>query len=147
MSLDFAKFANEGNHFMNELSRDLGMDNDRPRAGRVLRAVMYVLRDRITLSEALDFLAQLPMPLKAVFAENWKYREKPKHIRHYEDFLDEVMKEANRMGEGTIQDHEEAKHFIKTVFEHLHKYVTKGELDDIVTMMPEEIKPLFAMSY
>lgn len=147
MSLDFEKFAHEGNHFVNELSRDLGMENDRARAGRILRAVMYTLRDRITLSEALDMLAQLPMPLKAVFSENWKYRDKPLTIRRLDDFLKHIMDRANEMGDDTIRDEEQAKMFTKTVLEHLNRYVSKGEMDDMVTMMPEEIKPVFAFSY
>ena len=59
--------AHEENQFLSDLSRSPGIKNDRPRAARILRAVIYAFRDRITVFESLDIRAQLMMPLKRFY--------------------------------------------------------------------------------
>jgi uncharacterized protein (DUF2267 family) len=70
MSVDFDRYAQEGNELMNRLAEDLGHPNEVNRVGMMVRAVLHTLRDRISISESLDFMSQLPTALKGVYVED-----------------------------------------------------------------------------
>jgi uncharacterized protein (DUF2267 family) len=140
MSFNIDKFAKEGRTFINELNDQLGHPGEDEASSRLLRSVLHVLRDRITISENLDVLAQLPMFLKAVYVEQWKYREKPLKFDTMEDFKERVKKEQSRMGERDFQWSEPTEELIINIFIALRRYFSDGQLKHIFDQMPKEIK-------
>lgn len=86
MGLNFNKYAQEGNEFLKELAVELGHPEEINRTAIILRSVLHLFRDRITISESFDFLSQLPMFLKGIYVENWKYSEKPLRIKNLTEF-------------------------------------------------------------
>ena len=89
MAINFDKFAQEGNLFLKELAQQLGHPQEHARTGIILRAVLHTLRERITISESFNMLAQLPMFLKGIYVDNWKYSEKPVRINTKGEFFEE----------------------------------------------------------
>jgi uncharacterized protein (DUF2267 family) len=79
MAINFNKYAEEGNLFVKNLAKSFGHPDEIGPTGIVLRAVLHTLRDRITISESLSLIAQLPMFLKAVYVDTWKFRESIHH--------------------------------------------------------------------
>jgi uncharacterized protein (DUF2267 family) len=144
MGLNFDKFAQEGNAFMNNLCDKLGHPEDRSTGSIVLRSVLHCLRDRITIPQSFHLIAQLPMFLKAVYVENWKYHEKPEKVRTLDDFKDMVKLEQMKYGESRFEWPESTEEIIATVFNCLGKYISDGEAEKIMNELPEEIRELFA---
>ncbi len=142
MTLHFDKYAQEANEFMNKLAKDLGHPDERNRAGMILRAVMHTLRDRITISESFNVLAQLPMFLKAVYVENWKYSERPATYSKIEDFKNEVKKQQELYGEQDFNWQKSTEEIIHIVMDHLKQYISQGEIEDIMAQLPEELEEL-----
>jgi len=97
--LNFDKFAQEGHLFINNLSEELDHPDEIGREGIIARSVIHSLRDRITISESFDVIAQLPMFLKAIYVDNWKYLEKPMKFDTVEDFCKEVERRQELQGE------------------------------------------------
>lgn len=143
MAFNFDQYAQEGKAFLRELAANLGHPEDEQTTARILRAVLHTFRDRITISENLDVLAQLPMFLKSVYVEQWKYRETPLKLRTLEDFKDAVKAEQARLGEQQFQWKEPTEEIIKTTFLSLKKFLTEGEAADVLSQMPKEIQELF----
>jgi len=143
MALNFNKYAEEGNRFVNNLAEELGHPEEISRTGIVLRAVMHSLRERITVSESLHFLSQLPMFLKAIYVDEWKYREKPLDLNTVEDFKEEVKLHQMQYGEQEFNWSKSTEEIIKTVFAALNTYVSEGEFEDIIAQMPKDLKELF----
>ncbi|MFP4064986.1 MAG: DUF2267 domain-containing protein [Bacteroidales bacterium] len=144
MALNFEKFAKEGNEFINKLANRLGHPEERGRTSIVLRAVLHSLRERITISESLNMLSQLPMSLKAVYVDNWKYREKPLDLNTRKEFIDEVEKHQEQYGEQEFSWKMSTEEIIQTVFSVLvDNYISKGEFEDIIAQLPKELKELF----
>ena len=56
--------------WLGALCDKLGIDN-RAEAYRSLRAFLHLLRNRVTVDEAANFAAQLPLLLRGVFYEEW----------------------------------------------------------------------------
>jgi len=57
--------------WINELDERLGWNN-KPRAYRLLKAVLHTLRDRLQINELADLAAQLPALLRGAYYEQWR---------------------------------------------------------------------------
>lgn len=143
MAFNFEKYANEGKAFLRKLATDLGHPEDEQSAARVLRAVLHTFRDRITMSESLDVLAQLPMFLKGVYVEQWKYREAPLKFRNMDDFKDAVKAEQERLGEQQFSWNESTEEIIRITFLSLKEYLTEGQAAHVLSQMPKDIQEIF----
>jgi uncharacterized protein (DUF2267 family) len=122
MPLNFDKYAAKGNEFINALETELE-NKGRDHAARVLRSVFRALRNRLSVNESMQFAAQLPMALKAVYIDGWKPGKKQKRIQTMDDFANEVI-------------HEDGL----TVMRTLSNYVSAGEMKDISSVFPISMK-------
>lgn len=146
MAINFDKYAQEGNLFLKNLAEELGHPEERGRTSIVLRAVLHTLRDRLTVSESLHLLSQLPMFLKAVYVDNWKYSEKPESYTSIRDFTDAVEKHQAQYGEQEFNWNKSTEEIVKIVFKKLGAYISEGEFQDIKAQMPKGLVELFSSS-
>ncbi len=142
MALNFEKYAQEGNTFVHNLAKDLDHPDEIGRTGMILRAVLHSLRERITISESLHLLSQLPMFLKAIYVDNWKYREKPLRLNTKQDFISEVEEHQKQFGEQEFNWKKSTEEIIRIVFKSLDTYVSQGEFQDITDQLPKDLKDL-----
>ena len=142
MSINFNKYAEEGNAFINHLAKNLGHPEETGRTGIILRAVLHALRERITIPESFNLLSQLPMFIKVIYVENWKYSEHPVKFNK-DEFLDEVKRHQDQLGENEFPWEESTEEIVKTVINELRSFVSKGEIDDILAQLPEDFRELF----
>lgn len=146
MAISFDKFAQEGNRFINNLATRLDHPDETTRTGILLRAVLHTLRDRLTISEAMDMLAQLPMFMKGIYADNWTYRERPTGIRTLEEFTEEVKRHQNMYGENRFDWEMPTKDMVHIVLSELSQYISEGETRHILSQLPEDIRQLIEES-
>ncbi len=120
--------------WLQEVQELMGLD-DEQRAFRVMRAVLQALRDRLTVEEAAQFAAQLPMLLQGVYYHGWTPSGKPLKIRSRQEFLD-------RVAEGLMREHD-PEEACRTVFRVLEDKMTGGEIEDVKRILPEAIRDLW----
>jgi uncharacterized protein (DUF2267 family) len=145
MSLHFEKHAAKGNEFVNRLAARLGDEENRDRAGRVLRCVLHALRERLTVAESFQLLAQLPMVIKALYIEGWQPGRYHPKIKTLHELSEEVMRLD---GISTWRDFSgvpDAIEGIEAVIKTIADYVTAGELHDIIAVLPEDMKESFTV--
>jgi len=120
--------------WLQDVQEQMELD-DEQRAFRVMRAVLQTLRDRLTVEEAAQFAAQLPMLLQGVYYHGWTPAGKPAKIRSRAEFLDKVA-------EGLLRQHdpEEACH---VVFRVLERRMPGGEIEDVKRILPASIRDLW----
>ena len=58
------------NVWLKELAQELGWE-DRERVYHALRSVLHALRNRLTVDEAADLGAQLPLLIRGLYYEGW----------------------------------------------------------------------------
>ncbi|GAB3531384.1 hypothetical protein GCM10027443_13510 [Pontibacter brevis] len=144
MAINFDKFAQEGKEYLNTLAADLGHPEEKGQTAILLRAVLHTLRERITISESLNLLEQLPMFLKGIYVEQWKYREKPLKFDSIEEFKNAVKQEQAKIGERQFDWGQSTEDLIKMVLTSLGtRYLSEGQLEHIAKQVPEEIRDLF----
>lgn len=120
--------------------RDMGSElgEDRSAAYRALRAVLHVLRDRLTVDEAAQLAAQLPLLVRGIFYEGWDPSRTPARYRDAREFLDRVAREAQLAGDT------EASYAVAATARVLSAHVSRGEFDDLLGVLPGDVRALFA---
>ncbi|MBE0423099.1 MAG: DUF2267 domain-containing protein [Lutibacter sp.] len=141
MALNFNQFAKEGNAFLKEFAKNINMPNDTDKAGRILSSILHGLREVITTEESLQLISQFPMFLKAVYVNKWSTRKKVR-VKTMTDFID-LIRELNGVTSlNDFESEEVAENYINSTFMMLRKYVSLGELEDIRTVLPKELKSI-----
>ncbi len=146
MALNFNKYVQKAEAFINEVAVEIGDPDDKVRAARILRAVLHAFRDRVTPVESLQLISQLPMLIKAIYVDGWKISNEGRHMRHLIDFI-----EAVRESDGIDNNYDfvtdyEVKEAIQAVFRVIKNHVSEGEIHDIIAVLPAELKSVMAMA-
>ena len=138
MSTHLDKYAAKGNEFIKLVAT--GLEIPRDMAERVTRAVFHALRNCLSHEESFQLMAQLPMVLKGVYVDGWKYSRAFQRLKNLEDFLDEVRKEDGKMAGYDFGNNQRATEAVAAVFNAMQFFVSEGEMSDISGMMPREIQ-------
>ena len=142
--MNFELYLAHGQAFIREVAQELQAPGDLRSAGRVTRAVLHTLRDRLTPQEAVDLAAQLPVLLKGIFFDGWRLARSPdKTIRSVEDFVD-VMRLEDQRDEIDFPSDVVAVMAAQAVFRVLKRHVSAGEVDDVTGQLPKRLKHLWA---
>ncbi|MCR4283374.1 MAG: DUF2267 domain-containing protein [Bauldia sp.] len=122
--------------WINEVDEKLGWDN-KPRAYRLLKAVLHAVRDHLQVNEAVDLGAQLPTFLRGVYYDQWRPAKTPVKDRHLDSFLAVI---DNAFRPDPIDDTAEAA---AVVFAVMSGKVTWGEIDEVRKSLPAAIRALW----
>ena len=125
------------NAWLNELMEDLAWQDNRHWAYLALRTGLHILRDHLTVEEATDLGAQLPMLIRGFYYEGWTLTGKPIKERNKEDFLDHI-RQAFRHDERINPEQ-----VIRAVFRLLSRRVTEGEISDVKQLLPASLRKLW----
>ena len=124
------------NKWLKELAEELGW-SDRQRVYHALGAVLHALRDRLTVAEAVDLGAQLPMIVRGLYYEGWKPAARSPKDRKKEQFLAHIAAafpdSPQVFPEGVAW----------AVFKLLESHVSAGEIGDVLHVLPTELRGLW----
>lgn len=128
--------AHATNLWINELNAKLGWDHEQ-RAYRLLRSVMHVMRDHLSVDEAAQWAAQLPVLIRGVFYDGWDPSKTPVHMREPGAFIDAVQRDFATDPLGDAPD------AIAAVLAVMRAHVSSGEMDQVEAAFSREIRQLF----
>ncbi len=133
----FDQTLQQTHEWLKDLMYEMGWE-DSQLAYKGLRATLQTLRDRMTPEEAVHLGAQLPMLIRGFYYEGWKLSDIPWKIRHKDDFYNRI-KEI--MADDTLDiDYEQ---LTRAVFKLLEHRISKGETEDIKSILPKELAELW----
>lgn len=142
MPLNFKKYAEHAEDFLKELSQRLGDDN-RDRSARILRSVLHLLRDQIPVEESVQFMAQLPMFLKAVYVDGWKLNNRQRKVKDYDAFINEIRYPDTRKIYTDFDSNAQCEHAVQIVLTLIQEKVSEGEIRDVVNTLPAGLRKIF----
>ena len=96
------------------------------------------MRDRLTLEEAFQISAQLPLIVRGLYFEGYKPTGKPAKSNR-EEFINQVNKELQVAGRANPEV------AIRAVFHVIRDHISAGEVEDVKNMMPENLRDLWAV--
>jgi uncharacterized protein (DUF2267 family) len=132
----FDTTVHKTNRWLNELNELAGWDS-KQKAYLATRATLHALRDRLTVDEVAQLGAQLPMLMRGFYYEGWDPSGKPVKERHVEHFLAWIAAEFRS------DDILEAERMARAVFALLKRRITDGEIEDVKSVLPEELRHLW----
>ncbi|HVZ55614.1 MAG TPA: DUF2267 domain-containing protein [Chitinophagaceae bacterium] len=144
MPSEFDKYAAKANELLHILAEDLQVTQDK--AFRILRAVLHAIRRHLEIHESLQLLAQLPMMIKAVYVDQWHIGGEFKRIHHLNQFLDEVRACDKGLAGFDFGNDANAMKAVRAVFRSLQYYLSEGEFNDLLAVMPQDVKKFIADS-
>lgn len=131
-------------HTTNEWLDDLINDSvceDRQGAYHALRSVLHAVRDRLSVDEATDLGAQLPMLVRGFYYEGWRPSQNPKKDRSRDEFLKQLGEELIvTPGQEPIVEPVEAA---IGVFRLLTRRISAGEVEHVFTSLSSGIRELW----
>ena len=123
--------------WINDTAEQLGTD-DRHQAYRILRAFLHAVRDHLSVDEAAQLSAQLPIFVRGVFYEGWDPSRTPAHARDLDSFLARIAGEAELAGET------EASFAATAAGRVLRQHVSTGEGDSVLRALPQHLRELLS---
>lgn len=141
MALNFNQFAAEGNVFIKAYAKQLNLANDTKKAGRILSSILHALRDVISMEESIQLISQFPMFLKAVYVNGWT-NHKTKKIKTMEEFIGAVRRYDGLTSSYDFESDELAENYINTTFIVLRQYISLGEMEDLRSELPKDLKSM-----
>jgi uncharacterized protein (DUF2267 family) len=122
--------------WLKELAAE-GHFESQSQAYTALRAVLHSLRDRLPVEEAAQLASELPMLVRGIYYEGWKPALAPNRERTLQQFLNSISESLH--GNTSI----DPQHAARAVFGFLQHKISRGELNDVVHMLPHEIADLW----
>jgi uncharacterized protein (DUF2267 family) len=122
--------------WLNLLQEDLGWPN-RGRAYLLLRETLHAIRDFLTVDEAADLSAQLPLLIRGIFFDGWVPARTPTKLRSVDDFLDRVTK---AFVDEPLAEPDVA---VASVFAVLRRQISPGEYDQVAWAMRKPLRDLW----
>ncbi len=122
--------------WLNRLCEDLEW-GDRKRAYLLLSETLHAVRDFLSVDEAADLAAQLPLIFRGIFFTNWDPSRTPVKPRSKEAFLRSI---GERFGKDPLEDPERE---VSAVFDLLRRQVSAGELDHVRHAMKKPLQELW----
>ncbi|HCP08461.1 MAG TPA: DUF2267 domain-containing protein [Candidatus Moranbacteria bacterium] len=123
------------NLLLKEIEHELGWEGKELWAYKLLRAVLHALRDRLTVEEAADLGAQLPMVVRGFYYEGWRPANLPIKFKK-EEFLEEIQKNLTFPSERAIEE------LVRPCFKVLEKHMA-GEMKSLQSILPKNFHDLF----
>jgi uncharacterized protein (DUF2267 family) len=139
-TLNFEKYAHEGNRFINEVAYLL--DSDRGTAGRITRAVLQAVRDRLPPDDAIQFAQGLPMAIKGLFIDQYDISKTPVPIRNSNDFIEFVRSRDRFAANVDFPTPYDVVFSLKAVFRVLEMTMDRGQVMQIKKLLPGDIARL-----
>jgi uncharacterized protein (DUF2267 family) len=102
-----------------------------------LRSVLHAVRDRLTVEEAAQLAAQLPMLVRGIYYEGWDPTGSPRKTDR-DQFLQRIRHGFPYDIDGGIEE------LAQTVMRAVRQYVTDGEWEDVRASMPRGLRSLFS---
>src|SRR3979409_1993907 len=90
----FTTTVDKTNRILHEIEEAFGWPKERRNQSyAALRGVLHALRDRLTVEEAAQFGAQLPMLVRGLYYEGWDPSKTPVKLRR-DEFVGRFAREA-----------------------------------------------------
>lgn len=141
MAFNFEDNKKDAIVLLQSVAQELNTD-DLNKAGRIFRAVLQAIRDRLPVNEAVHFAAQLPIFWKGIFFDQYDPEKVPVRIRDAQEWINYIRNKNAFAANNDFQQDEEITAAFKGVFKALQNHMTDGQLQKVKESLNQEIQEL-----
>jgi uncharacterized protein (DUF2267 family) len=129
----FTTTIDKTNHILHQIEDAYGWSqNRRNQSYGALRASLHALRDRLTVDEAAQLAAQLPVLVRGIYYEGWDPSRVPVRMDRGQ-FMQRVRQEFRYEVDGGMEE------LVRTVVNALRPQISDGEWHDVKAVMPKDL--------
>ena len=133
--------VNTSRRWLHELVERLQLpDEDAGRALHALRAGLHAIRDRLPATEAVHLGAQLPTLVRGIYYDGFRLTNDESKIRTRAEMIQRVQRELEpdkRLSAPAV---------LHAVIDLLERHVSPGEIEKVVSTLPQAIAELWRTS-
>lgn len=141
MAFNFEDNKKDAMVLLHAVAEELDTD-DMNKAGRIFRAVLQSMRDRLPVHEAIHFAAQLPIIWKGIFFDQYDPGKVPVKIRDTQEWINYIRNKNAFAANNDFQQDEEITAAFKAVFQALQRHMTEEQLQKVKESLNQEIQEL-----
>ncbi|MDX5482735.1 MAG: DUF2267 domain-containing protein [Hymenobacteraceae bacterium] len=141
MSLNFEDNQKDAINLLKKVAEELDTE-DMSQAGRVFRAVLHTIRDRLPVNDAVHFASQLPIIWKGIFYDQYDPSKVPVKIRNVEEWVNYIRNKNAFAANNDFQQDEEIVQAFQGVFRALHRCIADGQLQKVKESLNQDIQEL-----
>jgi uncharacterized protein (DUF2267 family) len=131
----FDETVQKTNTLLKAIEAEFDWENHRHLSYAALRSVLHAIRDRLIVEETAQLAAQLPLLVKGIYYDGWDPSIVPRKMDR-EEFIEQVRRGFPYSMDRDITD------LIAVVIKALQKYVSRGELEDVLSMLPKDLSQI-----
>jgi uncharacterized protein (DUF2267 family) len=120
--------------WLDQLQEEMGWD-DRAKVYVLLRETLHALRDFMTVDEASDLAAHLPLLISAIYLEGWEPQRPPVHYRSVEVFFQRVQRPFLWDMPRVVPEQA-----AQAVFKVLGRQISLGVIDGLGVIVPRSLQ-------
>jgi uncharacterized protein (DUF2267 family) len=106
----------------------------------VLRVVLHVLRDCLTMEEAVDLGAQLPTVVRGIYYDGWRPHKVTVRLNTKQNFIDAMLTRG-------FPNAVPVERAVRDVFALLAHHCDPGEISNVVVQLPAALKELWPKQF
>ncbi|SIT94639.1 DUF2267 domain-containing protein [Pontibacter indicus] len=115
---------------------------DLNKAGRIFRAVLQSIRDRLPVHDAIQFAAQLPTLWKGIYFDQYEPHKVPVTIRDSNDWINYIRSKNAFAADNDFQQDEEISASFQAVFRVLQRTMPEDHLLKVKESLKEHLQEL-----
>ncbi|MDU8942273.1 DUF2267 domain-containing protein [Ovoidimarina sediminis] len=126
----------QANIWINEVDERAGWGN-KQRAYRLLRSVLHAIRDHLSVDEAAQLAAQMPIMIRGIYYEGWDPSKTPVRDRTRAAFLQGIQRDfrSDPLGDEAAA--------VGAVLDTLDHRISEGEMNNVRRSFSKDIRGLF----
>jgi uncharacterized protein (DUF2267 family) len=129
----FDTTVDKTNHVLRQIEQANGWSKEqRNLSYHALRGVLRALRDRLSVDEAAQLAAQLPMLIRGIYYEGWDPSVVPMKLDR-DEFFERVRREFPYDVKGDMQQ------LTRSVLCALREHISEGEWRDVKSIVPKHL--------
>ncbi|MFD2248278.1 DUF2267 domain-containing protein [Pontibacter ruber] len=141
MAFNFEDNKKDAIVLLQAVAQELDTD-DMNKAGRIFRAVLQAIRDRLPVNEAIHFAAQLPIIWKGIYFDQYDPDKVPVTIRDAQEWINYIRNKNAFAANNDFQQDDEITASFRAVFNVLQRHMSDGQLQQVKQAMHQEIQEL-----
>jgi uncharacterized protein (DUF2267 family) len=115
---------------------------DMNQAGRIFRAVLHSIRDRLNVEDAIHFAQQLPIIWKGIYFDHYELEKVPVTINSRQEWINYIRNKNAFAANNDFQLDEEISFAFKAVFNALQKKIPNNDLQRVRESLNKDIQEL-----
>lgn len=141
MAINFEDNKKDAIVLLQSVAQELNTD-DMNKAGRIFRAVLHAIRDRLPVNDGVQFAAQLPIFWKGIYFDQYDVSKVPVKIRDAQEWISYIRSKNAFAANNDFQLDDEITAAFKAVFNALQQHMTDGQLQKVKESLNQDIQEL-----